>query len=296
MAVLSPTTGDFWDRGANETITWATDPLFITGVRIELLKAGVVDTLIAEQVPDNGSYVYAVPAGQTQDNDYRIRLSVPISGGGGASIQGGLFTIGSLVIRTLSDSIAVFDGDPDSGGGEGIAGHEIKTITRTLLETIELTDEIFDLFDGNTFVYHINGDAWTKFVGLDLQEARILSGGLSAENVVLLLDANGEIFKYPGTDYTSTSAQIRSRSIYMDKGDLQRMKVEYGGAVEPTLSCMVKNEDYPGGEKETVADQVNSDVYVNIVEGGTRGKSFLLRVQNARIIHSLSFIWRKIGG
>ena len=293
LFVTSPVSGGNWKRNTTETITWNSTPRQVEGIKIELYKGGSLDTLITAVAIDNGSYDWAVPSGQAQGTDYSIKITAV---GGTNTDEGAQFTIADTTTRTLTEGVRVFDAGADSAGVAGTAAHEIKTITRVLTESIELTESIFDLFDGNTFVYHIDNDAWTKFVGLDLQLGVVLSGGIADENLVLLLDAAGNVYSYPGTDFTSTNSQIRTKTVYMDKGHLMRMRVEYDGAIEPTLSCIVKSEFYTGGEKETVAGSISSDIYESIVEGGTRGKSFFIRVQNARIIHSIGYIYRKIGG
>ncbi|MHA2029649.1 MAG: Ser-Thr-rich GPI-anchored membrane family protein, partial [Candidatus Kariarchaeaceae archaeon] len=71
ITVLSPNGGENWVIGSTHTITWIDD---ISGqVKIELYKAGVIDTTIAISVPSSGSYNWDF-AGVTPGTDYRIKI------------------------------------------------------------------------------------------------------------------------------------------------------------------------------------------------------------------------------
>jgi len=74
IVILSPNGGENWFPSNHQEITWTST---LGGdVKIELLKGGVIDTVISSSTPnDDGSFTWTVPAGQTLDDDYTIRIS-----------------------------------------------------------------------------------------------------------------------------------------------------------------------------------------------------------------------------
>jgi hypothetical protein len=73
-SVATPNGGEAYRPGTNCEITWG---VFegAANVRIELLKAGLLDTTIANSTLDDGSYTWAIPSGQTGGNDYTVRIT-----------------------------------------------------------------------------------------------------------------------------------------------------------------------------------------------------------------------------
>ncbi len=74
VAVTFPNGGETITAGTTQTITWA--GLAGQAVRIELLKGGVLDSLIVASVTTvSNSFAWSVPGGQTPGTDYRIRIT-----------------------------------------------------------------------------------------------------------------------------------------------------------------------------------------------------------------------------
>jgi len=79
IAVLSPNTAVSWQGGTTQAIIWSYTGSPGTSVKIELLKAGILDGTIVESTPigtaGSGSYYWAIPASQPLGSDYKIRLT-----------------------------------------------------------------------------------------------------------------------------------------------------------------------------------------------------------------------------
>ena len=71
--VTSPSGGERFYHRATESLTWVSN--LGGNVKIELLKNGAVDSTIISSTPNDGSYTWEVPAGQTPGADYRIRIT-----------------------------------------------------------------------------------------------------------------------------------------------------------------------------------------------------------------------------
>lgn len=75
MLVLYPNGGEYLQRGRTYTIKWSSDTNTGANVKIELLKAGVLNSVIASSTPNDGSQSWTVPALQQVGNKYRIRIT-----------------------------------------------------------------------------------------------------------------------------------------------------------------------------------------------------------------------------
>lgn len=75
LTVTVPNTAVSWVRGTAHTLTWTSTGSPGTNVKIELLKAGVVNLAISASTPNDGSYSWTIPASQTLRTDYKIRVT-----------------------------------------------------------------------------------------------------------------------------------------------------------------------------------------------------------------------------
>ena len=75
ITVLSPNGGENWTRGKTQMITWTSTGSPGTYVKIELLKAGVLKSVIIASTPNDGSHPWLIPATQTPGTDYKIRIT-----------------------------------------------------------------------------------------------------------------------------------------------------------------------------------------------------------------------------
>lgn len=75
IVVISPNGGEYLQRGRTYTIKWYSDPNPGANVKIELLKAGIVDKVITSSTPNDGSQSWTVPALQQVGHNYKIRIT-----------------------------------------------------------------------------------------------------------------------------------------------------------------------------------------------------------------------------
>ena len=75
ITVTSPNGGESWIRGTAHTITWTSIGSPGSYVKIELLKAGVVNRIISSSAANTGSYSWTIPSFQATGSDYTIRIT-----------------------------------------------------------------------------------------------------------------------------------------------------------------------------------------------------------------------------
>lgn len=74
LKVISPNGGDIWTLGSGRSIEWISFGGGST-VDIELLKGGVLQSLLADDVSNSGSYSWTISPGLPTDSDYQIRVN-----------------------------------------------------------------------------------------------------------------------------------------------------------------------------------------------------------------------------
>ena len=73
MILTAPNGGESWFLGTTQNIAWGSS---LGGtVKIELFKAGVLNTTIATGAPNTGSYSWIIPGALTPASDYKIRVT-----------------------------------------------------------------------------------------------------------------------------------------------------------------------------------------------------------------------------
>jgi len=75
ITVTAPNGGQNWVRGTAHTITWTSTGSPGANVKIELLKAGVLNTVISSSTANDGSYSWTISSTQTLGTDYKIRIT-----------------------------------------------------------------------------------------------------------------------------------------------------------------------------------------------------------------------------
>jgi hypothetical protein len=79
ITVVTPNGGESWQAGTAHTIQWTTTGDPGTTVKIELMKAGVLQSTVTAGTPagtgGSGSFPWTVPAAQSPGTDYRIKVS-----------------------------------------------------------------------------------------------------------------------------------------------------------------------------------------------------------------------------
>ena len=127
LSVTYPTAGLTFGVGGNIDIKWACPVSESIDMGIALYKAGVLDSVIAANTPNTGSYAWTIPAGK--DGLFTIRVYAvdnPL-GVGGAS---GQFTIGTATLNLASPN----------GGESWVAGDSYQvTWTSNLGGTVTIS-------------------------------------------------------------------------------------------------------------------------------------------------------------
>jgi len=75
ITVVSPNGGENWARGTIRTIRWTSSGSPGANVKIELLKAGVLNRVITSSTANDGSHSWAIPSTQTLGTDFKIRVT-----------------------------------------------------------------------------------------------------------------------------------------------------------------------------------------------------------------------------
>jgi 5-hydroxyisourate hydrolase-like protein (transthyretin family) len=75
LTVVSPDGGESWVRGTTHTVAWSSTGSPGSYVKIELLKGGVVNRVIASSTANDGSYSWRISSSQTVGTDYKIRIT-----------------------------------------------------------------------------------------------------------------------------------------------------------------------------------------------------------------------------
>ena len=75
LTLTSPIGDEGWARGTTHTISWISSGTPGPYLKIELLKAGVVNLVIATSTANDGFYSWTIPAAQTLGTDYKVRIT-----------------------------------------------------------------------------------------------------------------------------------------------------------------------------------------------------------------------------
>ena len=74
VTVTAPNGTEQWQQGSTQNITWTS-----TGtpgnVKIDLYKNGVLNSVIAANIPSKSPYSWTIPTGQTIGTDYKVKIS-----------------------------------------------------------------------------------------------------------------------------------------------------------------------------------------------------------------------------
>ena len=79
ITVVTPNGGETWRRGTTQTIKWTSTESPGTYVKIELLKAGVLNRVIVASTMNDGSHPWLIPATQILGSDFKIRINSTIN-------------------------------------------------------------------------------------------------------------------------------------------------------------------------------------------------------------------------
>ncbi len=75
IRVDSPNGGENWAKGTTKSITWTKYGQSGANVKIELYKAGVLNSVISTITPNDGVYSWYIPSFQPIGTDYKIKIT-----------------------------------------------------------------------------------------------------------------------------------------------------------------------------------------------------------------------------
>ncbi|MFZ3167033.1 MAG: Ser-Thr-rich GPI-anchored membrane family protein [Candidatus Methanoperedens sp.] len=79
ITVTTPNGGETWRRGTTQTIKWNSTESPLTYVKIELLKAGVLNRVIIASTLNDGIHPWPIPTTQALGSDFKIRINNTIN-------------------------------------------------------------------------------------------------------------------------------------------------------------------------------------------------------------------------
>tara|TARA_R110000737_G_scaffold252683_1_gene262076 strand:- start:1619 stop:3010 length:1392 start_codon:yes stop_codon:yes gene_type:complete len=140
--------------------------------------------------------------------------------------------------------------------------------------------------NGISFVYHIDRNMWTQFIGLDVKKSITLTGGNRLDNINLYLKANGTgLDSYPTETFTEEESSIKTKNMFFEKGTLKRIKADYSGENKKLHSIV---ENLVGEEKIHIVES-ESEEWRGVPLGKNRGKSVTFKIENAETISSIIY-------
>lgn len=74
ILIKAPNKKENWLSGTTKKIKWSSIGSPGANVKIELLKGGSVDEVIVSSTPNDGSFIWNIPAAHSLGSDYRIRI------------------------------------------------------------------------------------------------------------------------------------------------------------------------------------------------------------------------------
>lgn len=146
----------------------------------------------------------------------------------------------------------------------------------------------------DTVVFDVPSETFTKFTGLNIQEAHPLSYGTLAENYVLILTDTGQLLRYPGETYTEEPAELQTRDIYMNDGIVKYVKPQFHGE-QTQVAIYVHDPYYPGTKKADVNRTPYPDRWFGIRNAESRGEKFSIEFRDADIVYGVQYKYQLKG-
>ena len=156
------------------------------------------------------------------------------------------------------------------------------------------------LNQGTSYVYHIDRNAWTKFLGLDVKQSITLTGGSELENINLFLKSRAninpdseepeiQIHSYPTNTFTTDDSNIKTKNMFFEKGTLKRIKADYTGDSEEKPKNLQSIIENLVGLEKLYEVEADSNEWRGVPLGSNRGKSVTFQINNADTISSIMY-------
>ena len=143
--------------------------------------------------------------------------------------------------------------------------------------------------DGETYVYHIDRNMWTKYTGLRVESTGILTGGSDLDNINLILNSN-KIDKFPSEAYAEETGTIKTKDLFFENGLLKRVRLDYAGGT-PNLTTNLTKIDSDGLEieKSNTITGIQANKWRGVANGYNRGRSVNIEITDAEEIKSIMY-------
>ena len=151
--------------------------------------------------------------------------------------------------------------------------------------------------DTEQFVYHVDRGAWTKFNNMGngiikgISQVVSLTGGSQDDNINLIYghDDDRNVYKYPGSSYTSKDSNIKTKKMFFEKGIVRRVKLGHTGTGTLKSILTKDNGSFTEISKTHTISSIEPNKWRGIPLGYNRGKSVEFQVENADTIESIMY-------
>ena len=133
ITVTSPTTGNDWKKGTNQTITW-TDNIS-DNVMIDLYQGASKLLTLSSSSPSNGTYPWTVPVTVTAASDYKIKIT--------STADNNIYGYSNLF--TISDGLSITVTSPTTGNDWKKGTNQTITWSDNIPDNV-----IIDLYKGTS--------------------------------------------------------------------------------------------------------------------------------------------------
>ena len=151
--------------------------------------------------------------------------------------------------------------------------------------------------DTEQFVYHVDRGVWTKFNNMGngnikgISQVISLTGGSQDDNINLIYghDDDRNVYKYPGSSYTTKDSNIKTKKMFFEKGIVRRVKLGHTGTGTLKSILTKDNGSFTEISKTHTISSIEPNKWRGIPLGYNRGKSVEFSVENADTIESIMY-------
>ncbi len=281
ITVSSPNGGESLQPGGTQTISWSSIADPGANVMIDLYKGGSLDHAIVASTPNDGSYSWAIPAGQTVGTDYQIKVT-STSNASYSDLSNGNFAIGQVVVhepRIMDNGDSGFSTagpwTPFVGQGHANDVHFVAKGSGSAQATWTFTVEPGTYDVAATWTAHANRATDAPYTVFD-GSTPLGTVDVNQESAPNDFSDAGSNWEDLGT-FTVTGSTLRvqltdgaNEFVIADAVRIQRV-----GAASPTLTMSNPNggESWQPGETETItwssAGDPGANVMIDLYKGGS---------------------------
>ena len=142
-----------------------------------------------------------------------------------------------------------------------------------------------------TFVYDLTYRRWTTFEGIDIITSSILTGGTNVENINIFLTSDSKVKTYPSSFPTIENAHIKTMDLFMDSGQIKRVKVDYNGYnTKLTYNLAYNDKDSNNKERSQTITAIEKNTWRGLGDlGRVFGRVANFEIENADEIFTIIY-------